>query len=407
MSFNSTPIEPSAPITALEQSKILPGQTIGIVGGGQLGQMIAFSAKAMGFKVGVLDPTPNCPCAQVCDWHIVADYHDQRALAELADRCDVLTYEFENVDAETLDAVSDRVLIPQGTRLLRITQDRLAEKQYLTSLGIPVAPYAPVMCAEQLEEAICEIGLPSVLKTTRGGYDGKGQIVLAGKSGADSELALKTARKMCTATPCVLETKIDFDLEISVLVAGSKTYFGDNIGNTPGGNTGTGNYDYVTLPIGENEHKNNILHATIVPARIPQQLKERAAALAIQIAAGIDLAGVLAVEMFVAGDEIYVNELAPRPHNSGHFSIEACDFSQFDLHVLGVCGWRLPQPRLLAPAVMVNVLGENLSEAEQLVSEHPNWHFHFYGKSEAKPGRKMGHFTVLWGEPDTLTKLFI
>lgn len=406
MSSKSTPIEPSVPAVASAQSKILPGQTIGIVGGGQLGQMIAFSAKAMGFKVGVLDPTPNCPCAQVCDWHIVADYHDQRALSELADRCDVLTYEFENVDAETLDAVSDRVLIPQGTRLLRITQDRLAEKQYLTSLGISVAPYAPITCVAQLEEAISEIGLPSILKTTRGGYDGKGQIVLGNKPGDDSELALKTAREMCATVPCVLETKINFDLEISVLIAGNSTHPGNNTGNNPSDSADNSNSDYVTLPIGENIHRSNILHATVVPARIPEQLKERAASLALQIARGIDLAGVLAVEMFVAGDEIYVNELAPRPHNSGHFSIEACDFSQFDLHVLGVCGWKLSQPRLLAPAVMVNVLGENLAAAEQLTNEHPNWHFHFYGKSGAKPGRKMGHITVLWEEPDTLTQLF-
>lgn len=364
--------------------KIFPGQTIGIVGGGQLGRMIAFSAKARGFRVGVLDPTPDCPCAQVCDWQITANYDNQEALRELAERSDVLTYEFENVDAAALKAVASLVAIPQGTRLLQITQERIAEKQYLESVGVPVAPYVPVANATELEAAIAKIGLPAILKTTRGGYDGKGQIVLP-----NSDTPLRDARDLCAKMPCVLEAKIDFDLELSVLVAGN----------------GRGNY--VTLPVGDNEHKRNILHVTTVPARVSESVRERAAEVALKIAQGVNLAGVLAVEMFVAGDQIYVNELAPRPHNSGHYSIEACDFSQFDLHVLGVCGWRLPRPKLLAPAVMVNVLGENLAEAEGLIDEHEDWHFHFYGKTTAKTGRKMGHITVLWGNPETLRKLFV
>lgn len=392
-------------------TSIHPGQTIGIVGGGQLGRMIAFSAKAMGYRVGVLDPSPNCPCAQVCDWHIQADYTNFEALNELAKHSDVLTYEFENVDADTLDQVADASYLPQGTNLLRITQDRVSEKNYLTHLGVPIAPYQIVSSETELAKACETIGWPVVLKTSRGGYDGKGQAVLRPgpkdravlqpntedsasftnnltEISSEFAAALEAAKTLANQSKCVLEAWIPFDLEISVLVAGNK------------------NGDYVTLPVAENLHKNNILHVTNAPARISPQLAEQASQLAMQIARGIDLAGVLAVEMFVAADKIYVNELAPRPHNSGHYSIEACDFSQFDLHVLGICGRPLPRPRLLADAVMLNVLGQNLKEAASLARTHADWHFHYYGKADAKVDRKMGHITMLGEDPNEIAKLF-
>lgn len=352
---------------------LLPGSTIGIVGGGQLGRMMAISAKEMGFKVGVLDPVTNCPAAQVADWYIQGTYDDTFALEELARRTDVITYEFENVSVEALNAISSMSFIPQGTDLLAITQDRLLEKSFLETNNIVIAPYATIVSPTDIQDAIDGIGYPCVLKTTRGGYDGKGQYVL--KSRADLAPAMDLLRE----GTCVLEAWIPFEKEISILVAGN------------------GQGYYSTFPVVENIHRNNILHETIAPATIADEVVEEAERIARVIAEGMSLSGVLCIEMFLTKTGgLYVNELAPRPHNSGHYSIEACSMSQFDAHIRGICGWSLSKKvRLLSEAVMVNVLGEQLLESYHLIDKKPDWQFHFYGKAQAKKGRKMGHITIV------------
>lgn len=351
---------------------IKPGKTIGIVGGGQLGRMMAISAKEMGFRVGVLDPMEDCPAAQVADWQIVASYDDVFALEELAKRTKVITYEFENVDVDALNQIQSLTDLPQGTDLLAITQDRLMEKTFLESNNVVIAPYASIVSPTDIQDAIDGIGYPCVLKTTRGGYDGKGQLVLKGTSD------LAASMDLLRSGTCVLEAWIPFEKEISVMVAGN------------------GKGDYVTFPVVENIHRNNILHETIAPARVEKDVSDEAKRIALVIAEAVNLSGVLAVEMFLTkAGGIYVNELAPRPHNSGHYSIEACTMSQFDAHIRGICGWPLAEPKLLCPAIMVNVLGEHLHPTYRIIENKPNWQFHYYGKVEAKKGRKMGHITVL------------
>lgn len=351
---------------------LMPGATIGIVGGGQLGRMMTFSAKKMGFRVGVLDPAEDCPTAQVADWHIVADYDDAFALGEMAKRSDVITYEFENVSVEALNGILQETPVPQGTDLLAITQDRLLEKSFLEANNIVIAPYETIISPTDIQDAIDRIGYPCVLKTTRGGYDGKGQYVLY--SMADLAPSMNLLRSGGT---CELEAWIPFEKEISVMVAGN------------------GNGDFATFPVVENIHRNNILHETIAPARILPEVAAEAQRIARVIAEALDLHGVLAIEMFLTkSGSLYVNELAPRPHNSGHYSIEACNFSQFDAHIRGICGWPLGKPVLLSDAVMVNVLGDELQETYELIPRKPNWQFHYYGKAEAKIGRKMGHITI-------------
>lgn len=350
----------------------MPGATIGIVGGGQLGRMMALSAKNIGFKVGVLDPTLNCPAAQVADWSINANYDDTLALEELALRTDVVTYEFENVSVEALNAVSQKVSIPQGTDLLAITQDRLLEKSFLEANDIVIAPYSTIISPTDIQDAIDGIGYPCVLKSTRGGYDGKGQYILYSRSD------LAPSMDLLREGTCVLEAWIPYEKELSVLV------------------TGNGQGEFTTFPVVENIHRKNILHETIAPARVSDDVVEEAQRIARVIAESVNLAGTLAVEMFLTkAGGLYVNELAPRPHNSGHYSIEACSISQFDAHIRGICGWPLPEIELLSDAVMVNILGDQLDETYGLIPEKPNWNFHYYGKKGAKPGRKMGHITML------------
>lgn len=362
---------------------IKPGRTIGIIGGGQLGRMLAFSAKEKGYRVAVLDPTPDCPTAQVADYHVQAAYDDVSALKELADMSDVLTYEFENVDAKAIHQVqqNSKVAIPQGTDLLLNTQNRLSEKDFLKKAGIPIAAYAKINSADDLKKAVATIGHPCVLKTVQGGYDGKGQVVL--KSSND----LPEGHTLLKNGTCVLEEWVAFEKELSVMVA----------------RNASGNI--VTLPVSENIHQNNILMTSIVPARATDEALKKAQVIAETIAEKMDLVGVMGVELFLSeSGELYVNELAPRPHNSGHYSIEACSHSQFDLHIKAICGYPLPEVDLLKPAVMVNVLGEHLEEALKLNETKPYWHVHDYGKKEAKTGRKMGHITILTDDREETLK---
>lgn len=351
---------------------VLPNQTIGIIGGGQLGKMMTLSAKAMGFRVVVLDPTPNCPCGQVADEQIVGTYNDIHAIQELAKRSDVITYEFENIDADCLEWLTNNAYVPQGTEILRITQNRILEKAAIQKAGAPVAPYHVIEKQENLVPAFKDLGFPAVLKTATGGYDGKGQVVIQSKEDIDKALPL------IKHGPCVLEQWVPFQKEISVIIV-------KNL-----------NGETAVLPIAENIHKNNILHMTIAPARINKDIKEKAIYAAKQIAASLHLVGTLAVEMFLTNNnKIYINELAPRPHNSGHYSIEACVTSQFEQHIRAICNWPLGSMEIVKPAVMVNILGQHVEPLTSNIKNYKNWKIHLYGKDEVKHNRKMGHITCL------------
>lgn len=344
-------------------------KTIGIIGGGQLGQMMAISAQYMGHTVITLDPNPLCSSAKVSDRMIVAEYDDVEALLQLAYACDVITYEFENVSASALHEIEDCVQIPQSIHLLEITQNRKFEKLFLTNEAhVHVAPWKTITSAADLP---LHVQKTQVLKTTTGGYDGHGQLVLK----TDSDLP--AAKVLADKTECVLEDFVPFDREISVIISGNGK-------------------DVAVFPIAENEHHENILHQTIAPARISDEVAAAARQMAEAIAEKLQLSGTLCVEMFLKADgEIFVNELAPRPHNSGHYTIEACDFSQFDLHIKGILGEKLPDPQLLKPAIMLNVLGQHVVPVKKLTETHPDWHQHDYGKTDPKHNRKMGHLTIL------------
>lgn len=358
---------------------ILPPATIGIVGGGQLGRMLAQAAKAMGYTVGVLDPTPHAPAGQVADFQLQADYDDHAALDALARRADVLTYEFENVDLAALQEASKQAALPQGTALLAITRDRVKEKTFLRDHGVPTAEFAAVPDPAALIPAIHVVGVPAILKTTTGGYDGHGQ------QDINSDLDLPAAQALAAKGPCILEARVPFDRELSLMV------------------TRDGRDRVRCFPVVENRHKDHILHVTIAPAPdLAKAEQYQIDALATKIATALDLRGVLGIELFAGKSGVLVNELAPRPHNSGHYTIEACNFSQFQAHILSICGLPIPQVRLQECAVMRNLLGADLECAKAAWPQHPEWHLHDYGKAEARPGRKMGHLTVLAGDTKDL-----
>ncbi|MDP4108231.1 MAG: 5-(carboxyamino)imidazole ribonucleotide synthase [Bacillota bacterium] len=356
----------------LSKRIILPGQTIGIIGGGQLGRMMALAAKAMGYRIAVLDPEPDSPCGQVSDEKVMGAYNDLSAIKKLADLSDVITYEFENIDSDALSWLCENAFVPQGTKLLEISQDRIKEKNAIERAGVQVAPFAVIHSLEDIYDNMEMLGYPAVLKTSRGGYDGKGQLVI--KEGQD----IVNAAALLEHGPCVLEKWVPFKKEISVILTGSVS------GET------------AVFPAAENIHINNILHQTIAPARISEHAKDKAIQCAKKLAQEFQLVGTLAVEMFLTDDdEIYINELAPRPHNSGHYTIEACETSQFEQHIRAICNLPLASTDLLKPAVMVNILGEHQAPILEKIPEMKDWKVHFYGKREPKVKRKMGHVTIL------------
>ncbi len=348
---------------------ILPGSTIGILGGGQLGRMMALKAREMGYQIAVLEPKSGSPCGQVADHEVVSGYDDLDGARELANISDVITYEFENITHETASWLEDNAYMPQGGELLRVTQDRYVEKSSIKKAGLEVAPFEPVDSKGDLERAIEEIGFPSVLKTRTGGYDGKGQWVLNGVEDVNS-LSFPNV-------PCILESWVPFQKELSVIVTRSVT------GET------------TTFPIGENIHVNNILHQTIVPARVDETVKKKASEIGKKLADSLQLVGTLAVELFLKDNELFVNEVAPRPHNSGHYTMEACETSQFEQHIRAVCGLPLGRTELLKPVVMVNLLGQHITPLMGSISELGDAKLHLYGKDEAKHNRKMGHINFL------------
>ena len=360
---------------------ILPGSTIGVLGGGQLGRMIANAGSELGYRFVTLDPTDGGPMGQVSE-QIVAKYDDANAARELAKRADVITYEFENVDANVAAMLMEEAYVPQGSHLLYTTQHRLREKRAVEAAGVQVAPYREITSQADLEAAVAEFGVPCVLKTATGGYDGKGQWVIRSKQ--EIAEAYETLAK--AKTELVLEKFIKFQKEISVIAARS-----------PQG-------EVKVFPASENIHISNILHLSIVPARIEPALQQQAEQLAMQIAQGLDAVGLIAVEMFVTEEgELFVNELAPRPHNSGHYTMEACRTSQFEQHIRAVCNLPLGNTSLTTPVVMVNVLGQHVAPLLERFAVHDELadqlavttKLHLYGKADAVHNRKMGHVNVL------------
>lgn len=358
---------------------ILPPATIGILGGGQLGQMMALVAKEMGYKVGVLDPTEDAPAAQVADFQIIADYDDLDAMKELAQKSDVITYEFENVDQDAMQQVNDITYIPQPISELTITSNRITEKSFLKEIGAPVTEFAEVNSQADMMNAYRTIGTPAILKTAEGGYDGHGQFDI------NNEADMNSAANQLNSVQWIYEKKQSFVKEVSIMV----------------GRDITGKV--TVFPLSENIHKDHILHTSIIPARNDETVHTNAKNIATKIAQELDLMGVLGIEFFQMADgKLLVNELAPRPHNSGHYSIEACSISQFKAHILSICNLKLPEVSLINSAVMVNLLGDDLTTGRQELFNHPNWNFHDYGKTAIKPQRKMGHITVVGSDIDQL-----
>ncbi|MGD0051168.1 MAG: 5-(carboxyamino)imidazole ribonucleotide synthase [Vulcanimicrobiaceae bacterium] len=350
-------------------------RTIGILGGGQLGRMLTLEAKRMGLRVVTLEPFPNSPTGQVADEEIVAAYDDLRAIGELGARSDVVTYEFENIPLESVLALeADRRIVHPGSRALRITQERILEKTFVRECGLATAEFVPVRSREELDLAASEIGFPGVLKTTLGGYDGKGQWVVHGP--ADVARAWSEAK----GRALIWERLIAFERELSIIAARNE------------------HGEIVAFPTSENQHDHGVLATTIVPARIDPAVAERARRAAVTIAERLAIVGTFCVEFFQRGDELLVNEIAPRVHNSGHYSLDATQISQYELHVRAICALPLVEPRLFRPAVMVNILGagagDTLGGLDVLLRER-DLKLHLYGKAHAALRRKMGHFTVL------------
>jgi 5-(carboxyamino)imidazole ribonucleotide synthase len=352
-----------------------PGAVIGILGGGQLGRMSALAAARLGYRCHIYCPEPDGPAAQVTALSTTAAYEDQAALARFAEAVDIVTYEFENIPFDTAAFLAERVLLRPGAEVLEICQDRLREKRFCAELGAPTTPFAEVTGPEALAAAAEKMGRPCVLKTARLGYDGKGQVMLGPDS--DPAQAWRIMAGSASEPLGILEGFVDFDLEISVIVAR--------------GFDGTCQ-SYVPV---ENQHRHHILDRTLVPARVAPEVAERAAGLARGLAEGLDLVGLLAVEMFVTTEgRVLVNEMAPRPHNSGHWTIDACVTSQFEQFIRAVAGLPLGSAARLADAEMKNLLGDEVDRWREILSD-PGAKLHLYGKTEARPGRKMGHVTRL------------
>ncbi|MDQ2659089.1 MAG: 5-(carboxyamino)imidazole ribonucleotide synthase [Verrucomicrobiota bacterium] len=358
----------------------LPGATIGVMGGGQLGRMLAIAARRMGYRIHIFTPEEDSPAGQFADLTRIADYQNEAAVRRFAEGVDVVTFEFENIPVETAEwCAREREVRPAG-KILHIAQNRLREKNFLASSGFPAAPFRAVRSAHELSSAIEQIGRPAILKTAAFGYDGKGQQTITAREDFDEIWSASSADEL------ILEGLVDFEKEISVIVAR--------------GVDGA----MATFPVCENLHRDHILDVTVVPARVTTKVEAEAAQLTCRIAEKLELIGLLAVELFLKSNgELIVNELAPRPHNSGHWTIEGCVTSQFEQQVRAVCGLPLGSTDILRPAAMANLLGDVWQSGE------PNWskalateslHLHLYGKREPRPRRKMGHLTAFGASAD-------
>ena len=363
---------------------ILPGATLGILGGGQLGRMFTIAARTMGYRVMVLDPDGASPAGQMADVHLQADYADHAALQQLGAACAAVTTEFENVPAASLIELASHCRVSPGAAAVAIVQDRSHEKSWLADNGFATAPFALVYSEGDLDAALADTGTPALLKVSRFGYDGKGQA----RVGTLDEA--RAAFREFGGQPCVLEGFVELEREVSVVLAR------DDAG------------ECALFPVAENRHDNGILDLSIVPARVPDSLAAQARDTARAVAERLGYVGVMAVEFFVAGGRLMVNEIAPRPHNSGHYTLDACVTDQFEQQVRALCGLPLGDPRLLSPVVMVNLLGDRWGNGGPhwgTLLAHPAVKLHLYGKQAARPGRKMGHFNVLDADPAAALQL--
>ena len=359
---------------------ILPGATVGVLGGGQLGRMFTLQARTMGYGVVVLDPDPASPAGAVANRHIQAPYDDERALSDLSASCAAITTEFENVPATALETLARSSLVRPPVEAVATSQDRIAEKTFLQSHGIPTARFHPVRDLRELKTAVAGLRLPALLKTSRLGYDGKGQALV------ESEEDAVHAFQRFGSVPCVLEERVELESELSVVLARGA------------------DGDVAPFPVAENRHRDGILETSVVPARVPDAMARQARELATSLAEEMEYVGVLGVELFVAsGSRLLVNEMAPRPHNSGHYTLDACSTDQFEQQLRALCGLPLAQPWLLSPVAMINLLGDLWTDGEPRWEEalrRPGVRLHLYGKAEARPGRKMGHLNCLAADPD-------
>ena len=344
-----------------------------MLGGGQLGRYALMAARTMGYGTIVLEPDPQAPAGAIADAHLVADYDDESALRELGDRCEVVTTEFENPPAAALKSLSQRTSVAPSPTAVAVAQDRIAEKAFLADAGVPVGRYAVV----DRDDADPDIGYPAILKTARLGYDGKGQ------RRVDDASAMRAAWILLGGVPCVLEEALDLQTEVSAVVA----------------RTATG--DLASYPVAENTHVDGILDVTVVPARVRARVADRATGLAMTIADALDYVGVLAVEFFVVDGDLLVNELAPRPHNSGHWTLDVAQTSQFEQQIRAICGLPLGDTSLTRRgAAMANLLGDLWDPIDPMWAaalDGGRTALHLYGKSTPRPGRKMGHLTA-WGD---------
>ena len=365
--------------------------TLGVMGGGQLGRMFVHAAQTMGYFTAVLDPDAQSPAGRVSHRHIQTDYTDSRGLKELAACSAAITTEFENVPAQALRELAKLRPVSPGADAVAIAQDRAAEKAHYVKCGVPCAPYAVIETADQLAVALNQNLLPGILKTARMGYDGKGQVRV------NDAAALRNAWQALKQVPCVLEKMLPLDLECSVIVARGR------------------DGQMVNFPVQRNLHREGILAVTeVYEGHLPQALQQQAVAAARSIAEGVNYVGVLCVEFFVLQDgSMVVNEMAPRPHNSGHYTLDACDQSQFDLQVRTLAGLPLTQPRQHSPAIMLNLLGDVWFDSKGVI-RLPDWaavlalpgtHLHLYGKTEARKARKMGHLNVTGATVEEVRKV--
>ncbi|HUT41575.1 MAG TPA: 5-(carboxyamino)imidazole ribonucleotide synthase [Gammaproteobacteria bacterium] len=364
---------------------ILPGATLGVLGGGQLGRMFTLAAHSMGYHVVVLDPDPHSPAGRIAGQHIQAGYTDHAGLQLLGNECAAITTEFENVPADSLEYLDQFCPVRPDAGAVRIAQDRIREKNLFREHDLATAPFIAIYEAGDLEDAFGELTPPLLLKTATLGYDGKGQIQVGTLEQAVAAFEQLGSRN------CILEEVIDLDCEISVIVA-----------------RGIDGH-MVSYPVGENRHVHGILDTTLVPARIDNSISERAVDMARRLATALDYCGVLAVEFFHTRDgALLINEMATRPHNSGHYTVDACVTSQFAQQVRCMCGLPPGASDLLTPVVMTNLLGDiwdnGLPAWEHILNE-PYAHLHLYGKHVARPGRKMGHFNCLAGDVDGALQL--
>ena len=354
---------------------IIPDAILGVLGGGQLGRMFCIAARTMGYRVWVLDPDPDSPAGALADRHLQADYRNETALAEMRSHCAAVTTEFENVPAETLEYLGERIPVRPSARAVAIARDRILEKSFIREQGLPTAPFCAIEKAADLEAACETLNMPALLKTAQLGYDGKGQYAVNGLDDARRGFA------ELGDTHCVLEERVNLAKEVSVVLAR--------------GAEG----DTAVYPVGENVHVNGILDTTRVPANITDDVAAQANDMAVKLATAMDYCGVLAVEFFLTtGGELLINEMAPRPHNSGHYTLDAALTTQFEQQVRTLCGLPPGSTRLLSPAAMVNILGDAWNRgtpAWDNLLRHPRAKLHLYGKQEARPGRKMGHYTCL------------